>query len=108
MDELSCTTHGCREPRAVRFCVPVPCAMQAIDCTLGMPAPPPRHVAAQAHIARYFETVGLAGVSLQEFTCCGGTSTRNVVARQPGVGEALGHANFQGNTRGAWGRARHQ
>jgi hypothetical protein len=40
------------------------------------------------HIARYFEEdVGLTDVSLQEFTCCGGTLARNVIARQPGVGE---------------------
>jgi hypothetical protein len=36
-------------------------------------------------IARSFEEYGLVDVQLQEFTCCGGTSARNVIGRQPGV-----------------------
>jgi hypothetical protein len=35
-------------------------------------------------IARSFVDLGLEA-SLQEFTCCGGVSARNIVARQPGV-----------------------
>ena len=37
------------------------------------------------HIAKFFEDCGLENVQLQEFTCCGGTSARNVVARQVGT-----------------------
>jgi hypothetical protein len=36
-------------------------------------------------IAASFENLGLIDVGFQEFTCCGGRSARNVVARQPGV-----------------------
>ena len=36
-------------------------------------------------IARSFEEYGLVDVGFQEFTCCGGTNARNIVARQPGT-----------------------
>eukprot|EP01052_Picozoa_sp_SAG31_P002391 SAG31_NODE_84_length_27014_cov_3.743006_18_plen_460_part_00 len=36
-------------------------------------------------IARSFEDYGLVDVGFQEFTCCGGVSARNIVARQPGI-----------------------
>ena len=47
----------------------------------------PGALVAAEHLARELEQIGLIDVSLQEFTCCGGTLARNVIARQPGVGE---------------------
>jgi hypothetical protein len=50
----------------------------------------PDNLVAAEHISAFFRDAGLADVTLQEFTCCGGVSARNVVARQPGVGEGAG------------------